>query len=328
MNLILSDAMPPMPSLIAILMVALGGLWSFVYLRRSMKGKGDRPTSVGSNTRLPPGPTGIPIIGNLHMLGPLPHRDLHRLAKKYGPIMFMRLGQVPTVIVSSPRAAQLFLKTHDLVFSSRPITEVGMITSYDGKGLADAPYGPYWRNVRKLCTLRLLSNLMIDSFRPMRREELALLVQSLKDSAQTHEMVDLTMKVSSLSTSVTCRTVLGKKYTDESFDKRGFKGVIDDLSAIVGAFNIADYIPYVGRLDLQGLRRRVVAIRKVFDDFFEKIIDEHVADRNGKRDRDFIDSMLSFMESEENEFQFDRSNMKALILGDGDAPIVYLVPST
>ena len=65
----------------------------------------------------PPGPKPLPIIGNLHMLGKLPHRSLQALAKKYGPIMSIKLGQVPTIVVSSPETAELFLKTHDTVFT-------------------------------------------------------------------------------------------------------------------------------------------------------------------------------------------------------------------
>jgi len=54
------------------------------------------------------------------MLRPHPYRDLHQLAQKYGPMMNLRLGFVPTIVVSSPKAAQLFLKTHDVIFASRP----------------------------------------------------------------------------------------------------------------------------------------------------------------------------------------------------------------
>ena len=95
---------------VAILLVILGAMWvtlSHLKLRAGYR-------------KLPPGPWGLPIIGSLYMLGSLPHRNLSRLAKKYGPIMFMRLACVPTIVVSSPEAAKLVMKTHDVVFASRP----------------------------------------------------------------------------------------------------------------------------------------------------------------------------------------------------------------
>uniref|UniRef100_A0A5B6Z002 Uncharacterized protein n=1 Tax=Davidia involucrata TaxID=16924 RepID=A0A5B6Z002_DAVIN len=95
------------PFIFAILLVLLGALWAFINLRTHRK----------NDRKLPPGPSALPIIGNLHMLGKLPHRALQELARKYGPIMSMRLGYVPTIIVSSPQAAELFLKTYDTVTS-------------------------------------------------------------------------------------------------------------------------------------------------------------------------------------------------------------------
>ncbi|KAJ6289005.1 hypothetical protein OIU76_024903 [Salix suchowensis] len=134
--------------------------------------------------KLPPGPMGWPVIGSLHLLGKLPHQDLHQLAEKYGPIMYMRLGLVPTVVVSSPRAAESILKTHDLVFANRPPNEAAKYISYEQKNVSFAPYGSYWRNVRKMCTLELLSNHKINSFMSTRKEELALLIGSIKDASR------------------------------------------------------------------------------------------------------------------------------------------------
>lgn len=124
-----------------------------------------------SNRDLPPGPFPWPIIGNLHMLGELPHRALKDLADKYGPIMFLRLCSVPTVVVSSPEMAKLFLKTHDLVFASRPATAAGKYLLYGCKDLGFAPYGDYWRQMRKICVLELLTARRIESFHGCERRK-------------------------------------------------------------------------------------------------------------------------------------------------------------
>ncbi|XP_047966771.1 cytochrome P450 71AU50-like [Salvia hispanica] len=265
--------------------------------------------------KLPPGPKGIPILGHLHMLGKNPHHDLHRIAKDHGPIMYMRFGFVPNIIVSSPEAAELFLKTHDLVFASRPPHQASKYLSWDQRNLAFGAYGSYWRNMRKLCTLELLSNLKINSFRPMRREELGLFVESLTEASRLHAAVDLSAKVSSLAAGMSCRLVFGKKYAEKDIDERGFKGVIQEVMKLIAAPNLGDYLPFLGVLDLQGLTRRMKAVAKVFDDFFERVIEDHVrAGDRPEQAKDIVDTMMSIMQRGESEFQFDRRNIKAIML--------------
>jgi cytochrome P450 len=264
--------------------------------------------------KLPPGPRGFPIFGNLHMLGELPHRDLHRLAQKHGPIMYLRLGMVPGIVVSSPQAAELFLKAHDLVFASRPPLEASKYISYEQKNLSMSPYGSYWRNIRKMCTLELLSNHKINSFKSMRNEELGLLIEFIREAARDCAAVDLSAKASSLSTDMSCRMVFGKKYMDKDLNERGFKAVIHEIMQLGAAPNLGDYIPCLAPLDLQGLTRRMKAVSKIIDDFFEKIIDEHVQSKDENKSKDFVDVMLSFMGSEESEYRIERSNIKAIIL--------------
>ncbi|KAI9088071.1 hypothetical protein K1719_030048 [Acacia pycnantha] len=169
----------------SLLLLPLLLLLLFLYRRRPNK----------DDLKQPPGPPAWPIIGNLHLLGTLPHRSLKSLAKRYGPIMSFRLGQVPAVVLSSPEVAEPFLKNHDVVFASRPKTQASEILSYGSKGMAFSEYGPYWRNMRKLCTLQLFSASKLDMFGPLRREELGQLVKSIEESAAAREAMDLTEKV-------------------------------------------------------------------------------------------------------------------------------------
>ncbi|XP_018809611.1 cytochrome P450 71AU50-like [Juglans regia] len=271
--------------------------------------------SRNQSKKLPPGPRRFPVFGNLHLLmGEFPHRDLHRLAQKHGPIMYLRLGLKPAIVASSAQAAELFLKAHDHVFASRPTLETAKHISYDQKSLVLAPYGSYWRNIRKMCSLELLTSHKMNSFRSMRKEELGLLINFLQEAATNCVVVDLSAKVFSLNANMACRMVVGKKYMDSDLGLRGFKAVIQEVMQLSAAPNLADCIPFIASLDCQGLTRRMKAVSKTINDFLEKIIDEHVQSKDENKTNDFVDAMLNLVGSKELAYNIERSNIKAITL--------------
>ncbi|XP_020104754.1 flavonoid 3'-monooxygenase-like [Ananas comosus] len=81
--------------------------------------------------RLPPGPKGWPILGNLLQLGPKPHHTLHALSKAHGPLFRLRFGFVDVVVASSAAVATEFLKVHDANFSNRPPNSGAEHTTYN-----------------------------------------------------------------------------------------------------------------------------------------------------------------------------------------------------
>lgn len=110
------------------------------------------------HVNLPPGPYKLPIIGNiLRLAGSVTHLALRNIASKYGDVMHLQIGEVSVVVISSPEAAKQVMKTQDVNFASRPPILASEITGYGGTGITFAPYGDYWRQLHKICTLELLS---------------------------------------------------------------------------------------------------------------------------------------------------------------------------
>lgn len=130
-------------------------------------------------SRSPPEPFPIPIIGHLHLLGPALHQSFHRLSQKYGELMQVRLGSVRCVVVSSPGMAKECLKTNELAFSSRHNSTAIEIVTYNNSSFAFAPYGPYWKYVKKLCTYELLGARNLLHFQPIRTLEVTAFLQTL-----------------------------------------------------------------------------------------------------------------------------------------------------
>ena len=117
---------------------------------------------------LPPAPLRLPIIGNLHQLGKYPYRSLEKLSKRYGHLMLLNLGQVPTLVVSSPDLVGEIVNKHDVVFSNRPQTTATKILLYGNNNLGFCQYGEYWKQARKICVVELLSLKRVQSFQYVR----------------------------------------------------------------------------------------------------------------------------------------------------------------
>jgi cytochrome P450 len=85
-------------------------------------------------------------------------------------LMFLRLGVMPVIVVSSPSAAEAVLRAHDHVFASRPHSLVAEIVLYGPSDVGFAPHGDYWRQARKLVTTHMLSVKKVQSLRLAREE--------------------------------------------------------------------------------------------------------------------------------------------------------------
>ena len=83
-------------------------------------------------------------------------------------------------------------------------------------------------------------------------------------------VVDVSKIIPNVAVHIMCRMVFGRKYSDEeTYDTGGFKEMIHEFAFMLGVFDIGDFIPYLGWMDLQGLRRRQKEIHKRVDGLCE-----------------------------------------------------------
>ncbi|WOH10381.1 hypothetical protein DCAR_0729849 [Daucus carota subsp. sativus] len=242
----------------------------------------------------PPGPRGWPVIGNMLMMDQLTHRGLAKLASQYGGIFHLRMGIRHIVVVSSPDMARQVLEARDKV-SNRPTSIALDYLSYGTANMAFADYSPFWRQMRKICVIKLFSRARAESWDSVRDELNEMLRVVASNAGQAVNIGEL---VFGFAERIIYRAAFGSRLSDGHDD---FLKIMQEFSKLFGAFNICDFIPGLSWADPQGFKARLSKARGSLDAFIDSIIEQHISKRKGKNitgrdegNNDMVDELLAF----------------------------------
>ena len=282
---------------------------SFYRLKKTAASNGNRCTAP------PPEAGGAwPIIGHLHIFGSqqLTHKTLGAMADQYGPVFTIRLGSREILVLSSSEMARECFTTHDRVFATRPSISASKILGYDFAMFGFAPYGSYWREMRKIATIELLSNHRLEMLKHIRASEVKISIRELYEMWISEKktdgsvFVDLKRWFGDLTLNLAVRLVGGKRYFGASADAkegeaRTCQKVIRDFAYLFGVFVLSDAIPFFSWLDWKGHKKAMKRTAKELDSLIGGWLQEHKEKRllggEGKVDQDFMDVLLSVLEN-------------------------------
>ncbi|KAI0529275.1 hypothetical protein KFK09_001822 [Dendrobium nobile] len=273
--------------------------------------------SISKKIPLLPSPPGLPLIGNLHQISSLPHQSLFELSKQHGPLMLLQLGSISTLVVSSASTAREIMRTHDLVFASRPSLKAARIFLYNNNDMALAAYGDYWRQTMKICVTNLLNLKMIQSFSLVRMEELSLMIERIARMASANKgAVCVSEILNKLTSDVICKSILGSSLSEER--RKLLCELIRMNSILFGKFFLEDYFPRLRWLDvLFGLEGELRRHSKKWDALLGEFIEEHVsqlAEGETTSSTCFIDVLLQLQKDSSMPFVLTNEQIKALLL--------------
>uniref|UniRef100_A0ACD6AAU7 Uncharacterized protein n=1 Tax=Avena sativa TaxID=4498 RepID=A0ACD6AAU7_AVESA len=275
-----------------------------------------RVRKAGHDLRLPPGPWTLPVIGSMHHIaGALPHRAMRDLARRHGwPVMLLWLGEVPTLVVSSREAAREVMKTHDTSFATRPLSSTVSVLTNGGRDIIFAPYGDYWRQMRKIAVTEVLTARRVLSFRAIREEETGAMLRAVAAvAAAGDELIDMRARMAALVSDTTARAVFGDRFKDRDL----FLRELDRAIALSAGFNPADLWPS-SRLAVwaSGAVRRAEECRDTVFGILDSVIAEHqdrMAGEGGAAQEDVIDILLRVQKDGGLQFPMDMDSIKAVV---------------
>ncbi|KAK4557215.1 hypothetical protein RGQ29_007114 [Quercus rubra] len=310
-------------------------LFSYYLLKRSRVG-------LAKTAPIPAG--AWPVIGHLPLLGATqtPHITLGAMADKYGPLFTIKLGLHPALVLSSWEMAKECFTTNDLAVSSRPKLVAIKHLCYNYAAFGFAPHGPYWRELRKITTLELLSNRRLEMLSHVRVSEVENDIKDLyklwikKKNGSGLILVELKQWFGDMNLNVILRMIAGKRYfgTSDGVNEeqaRRCQKALGDFIHLLGLFMVSDAIPFLGWLDLGGHEKAMKKTAKELDGILGEWLEEHKRKRassENKGEEDFMDIMLSILDGAELEgYDADTINKATcltMIAGGSDTSTVTL----
>ncbi|KAG9445154.1 hypothetical protein H6P81_016494 [Aristolochia fimbriata] len=260
--------------------------------------------------KLPPGPIGLPIFGNLFQIMGKPHESMAALAKSHGPLMTLQLGFVTAVVASSPETAKEILQKHGQAFAGRTVPDA--VTAGRDYELSSAwvPPDARWRSRRKIFNTQIFTAARLDALEPLLNRKMIDMTEYVGELSLTGQAVDVGHLAFSTMLNAISNLVFSVDVVDYKSESGGeFRDMMARIMEDSGKPNMADFFPFLKRFDLQGIRRHI----KVAYDYHQLIIDDLIDRRLQSRlprKNDFLDVLLDQSEEEQN---FDRRSVKILI---------------
>lgn len=263
---------------------------------------------------------GWPLFGHLFKLsGPDPlHITLSNLAHKYGPIFTVQLGTRPALIVNTYEGAKACFRTNDVAFSNRPKTAAIGLMGYNFAMLGFSDYGPYWREMRKIAVMRLLSHRKVKALVDTREVEIGAVMRSLTngyDHSSTKKKeptLDMRKFFGDLSLKLMIRTVAGDvEEKMESAEKEKWRRSIREFFKMMTVFTVSDVVPFLKWVDCFGGMHRVFKkTGRNFDAMLQSWLDDHKTKHKKSGDHgriidqeeDFMEEMMRVVDGVSEEF--------------------------
>ncbi|XP_076922383.1 ferruginol synthase-like, partial [Bidens hawaiensis] len=269
-------------------------------------------TSKGPNPPLPPGPRPLLLLGNLLSLDPELHSYFADVAKTYGPISRLWLGQKLTILITSPALAREVLKVNELTFADRSVSVAGIVGTFDGNDISSAPYGDQWRMLRKIFVRDMLSSHVLDSVYSIRQREVRNTVNYLYKHAG--KPVDVGKQM--FLTAWNMITGMIWRGTD-NVEKLGaeFRDVIDEMLGYVAMPNVSDFYPALAPFDLQGIKKNMKVLVKRLDGIFDNMIEQRrKMPMGGHGIQDFLQVLLELKDAGDSNPPFTITHLKGLLM--------------
>ncbi|KAI9435069.1 cytochrome P450 [Lactarius indigo] len=136
--------------------------------------------------KLPPGPRGLPFLGNALQLRDQQWLQFTRWKQEFGDVFYLNAAGQPIVILNTQKAAADLLDRRAGIYSDRPRLIVCAQILCGGLAIVFQNHGPLWRRMRRAAH-ESLSKSVVESFKTPQFNEAVILASDLIDQPATSD---------------------------------------------------------------------------------------------------------------------------------------------
>ncbi|XP_060128347.1 cytochrome P450 2K6-like [Zootoca vivipara] len=266
-----------------------------------------------SSKNLPPGPTPLPLVGNLHMMDlKRPYRTMLKLSKEHGPIFHIQMGFQKMVVLTGYETVKEALVNQADAFAERPIVPIfedfargfGVIFSH----------GENWKVMRRfaLSTLRDYG-MGKRSIEDRIVEECSVLIK--KFESYQGQPFETTTTMNAAVANIIASILINKRFEYEDSTFRQFLELFNENVRLFGSPSIMLYNIFPALGSLLGARKTILHNRDEIHAFVKATFIQHLKDLDENDQRSFIDSFLLRQQEEKDKPNgcFHNENLKATV---------------
>ncbi|MBA0740055.1 hypothetical protein Gogos_013278 [Gossypium gossypioides] len=270
--------------------------------------------NLKSKSKYPPTPPALPIIGHIHLLKSGLPTSFQSLARIYGPLMQIRVGAANFVVASDAKSAQQILRTFDADFASKFQPGPTNYHIYEDSSFTNAPYGAYWRYMKKLCMTKLFTGSQLDRFNGIREQETSKLLKSLLNKSKAGEPCDLAAEVTELTNNMIYRMAMGRRCSNYPNQAAEIRRFITDSMKYAAKFHFGEVFGPLKKFDLFGNGKRLKLTLKGYDQLIEQIMkdyqDNDLETSENDDEKDVMDILLESYKDTNAEVKLTRDQIK------------------
>ncbi|XP_070577761.1 cytochrome P450 2D15-like [Ptychodera flava] len=272
-------------------------LTTFLFSLLCVHSRSESERGSKRHEKMPPGPRGLPVFGNLLSLGTNPHLTFVEMAKQFGSVFTIRIGSEPIVVLNGYKAVKDTLIAKSLLFAGRPkmpLTEE--LTK--GKGIVTADYGDTWKTQRKF-TLKTLKEYGMG--RPAMEKnitkEMECLTKAFSEKKLQPFEVDKYLQVSIAN--IVCSVTFGSRYEYGDPQLLTLLHLIDRFCEIGPASTMVNFFPFLKHVPF-GPVKEVFTNNEIMTQYVNSVIRQHGETIDYNRLRDFIDAYMDEIRKQNN----------------------------